>query len=76
MIVNIRKAVLNDVESLSQLFDSYRIFYRKNSNINEAKYFLTQRIENNESEIFIAENEEGVLSGFVQFYILFFLPLI
>lgn len=65
-----RKAQLADVQQLSELFDQYRIFYHKDSDIPAAEKFLTERIENNDSEIFVAENE-GRLVGFVQLYPLF-----
>lgn len=65
-----RKAQLADVQQLAELFDQYRIFYHKDSDIPAAKKFLTERIENNDSEIFVAENE-GKLVGFVQLYPLF-----
>ncbi len=67
----VRKADIKDIEQLSKLFDEYRVFYKKESNLNEAKLFLTDRITNKESEIFVAENEEKILMGFVQLYPLF-----
>lgn len=65
-----RKAQLADVQQLAELFDQYRIFYHKDSDIPAAEKFLTERIENNDSEIFVAENEERLV-GFVQLYPLF-----
>ncbi|UZT99574.1 GNAT family N-acetyltransferase [Chryseobacterium fluminis] len=67
---NIRKATLQDIPQLAELFDQYRIFYHKDSDISAAEQFLTDRIENKDSEIFIAEND-GKLVGFVQLYPLF-----
>ncbi|MCF2218120.1 GNAT family N-acetyltransferase [Chryseobacterium sp. PS-8] len=65
-----RKAQLADVQQLAELFDQYRIFYHKDSDIPAAEKFLTERIENRDSEIFVSENE-GRLIGFVQLYPLF-----
>ncbi len=65
-----RKATLEDIGQLSELFDQYRIFYHKDSDIPGAEKFLTERIENRDSEIFVAEHE-GKLVGFVQLYPLF-----
>lgn len=65
-----RKVQLADVQQLAELFDQYRIFYHKDSDIPAAENFLTERIENRDSEIFVAENE-GKLVGFVQLYPLF-----
>lgn len=65
-----RKATLQDIGHLSELFDQYRIFYHKDSDIPNAEKFLTERIENRDSEIFVAEHV-GKLVGFVQLYPLF-----
>lgn len=65
-----RKAAIQDLPQLSELFDQYRVFYHKESDIPAAENFLKQRIENKDSEIFVAENE-GKLTGFVQLYPLF-----
>lgn len=65
-----RKVETKDVDQLAELFDQYRIFYHKDSDIYAAKNFLTERIENKDSEIFVAEND-GELVGFVQLYPLF-----
>jgi ribosomal protein S18 acetylase RimI-like enzyme len=67
---NTRKATIQDLPQLAELFDQYRIFYHKDSDINAAEKFLKERIENKDSEIFVAENE-GKLVGFVQLYPLF-----
>jgi ribosomal protein S18 acetylase RimI-like enzyme len=67
---NTRKATVQDLPQLAELFDQYRVFYHKGSDIPAAENFLKQRIENKDSEIFVAENE-GKLVGFVQLYPLF-----
>ncbi|KMQ67556.1 acetyltransferase [Chryseobacterium sp. FH2] len=67
---NIRKAVIQDLHQLAELFDQYRIFYLKDSDISAAGNFLKERIENRDSEIFVAESN-GELVGFVQLYPLF-----
>lgn len=65
-----RKAEIQDVKQLAELFDQYRIFYHKDSDIPEAEKFLTERLQSKDSEIFVAEND-GKLVGFVQLYPLF-----
>lgn len=65
-----RKAEIQDVKQLVELFDQYRIFYHKDSDIPAAEKFLTERLQNKDSEIFVAEND-GKLVGFVQLYPLF-----
>lgn len=67
---NTRKAETKDLEMLSQLFDEYRIFYHKESNINDAQVFLNERIAQQDSEIIVVE-ENQILVGFVQLYPLF-----
>jgi len=66
----IRKASLNDIGQLSRLFDAYRVFYKKDADVAGAKKFLSERIQNNESEIFVAEIDNSLV-GFVQLYPLF-----
>lgn len=65
---NIRLAVLNDTEPLSQLFDLYRQFYEQTADIALATQFITERINKRESVIFVAENETKQLIGFCQIY--------
>ena len=67
----VRKADTKDIEQLSKLFDEYRVFYRKDGDLNGAKVFLTDRMLNKESEIFVVENDEKNLMGFIQLYPIF-----
>ena len=67
---SIRKANLQDLAQLSQLFDEYRTFYHKSSDRSAAQQFLSERLENNDSEIFVAE-DGSQLVGFTQLYPLF-----
>jgi len=66
----IRRAHIADVSALSELFDAYRVWYRKESNLDEAKSFLTERITHNESVVYVAE-VNNKLVGFTQLYPLF-----
>ena len=67
---NTRKAIISDLPQLAELFDQYRIFYHKESDIPAVENFLQERIENKDSEIFVAE-ENDTLTGFVQLYPIF-----
>ena len=68
--MQVREAKLSDLKNLSVLFNSYRMFYGKESDIRVAEEFLRSRIENKDSKIFICEfNNE--LSGFIQLYPIF-----
>ena len=68
--MNIREAKKSDLDQLSILFDSYRVFYGKESNIDISKNFLESRLSNKDSEVFICEFN-NILIGFVQLYPLF-----
>ena len=63
----IQKATLNELHSLCELFDLYRVFYEQPSNLKGAKEFLRERLVNEESVVFIALDEDDSL-GFVQLY--------
>lgn len=67
---NTKKATIQDLPQLAELFDQYRVFYHKESDIPASESFLKERIEKADSEIFVAEND-GKLVGFVQLYPLF-----
>lgn len=69
--MNIRKATTGDIEPLAGLFDQYRVFYRKEPDPEGCRKFLADRLNNSESEIFLAETPEGEAVGFVQLYPLF-----
>lgn len=70
-MTTIRKATINDINDLTVLFNAYRVFYKKDPDIEKAKLFLSARIENEESVIFVANDNENKLTGFVQLYPLF-----
>ncbi len=66
-----RKITITDIKKLSILFDNYRIFYEKESDLQGSEKFLFERTQNNDSEIFVAENNENDFVGFVQLYPIF-----
>ena len=68
--MKILEADILNLEKLTKLFDAYRVFYKKDSDLSEAESFLKERIENNESTIYVAE-EDGNLIGFTQLFPLF-----
>ena len=68
--MQVREAKLSDLKNLSVLFNLYRMFYGKESDIRVAEEFLKSRIENKDSKIFICEFNNK-LSGFVQLYPIF-----
>lgn len=66
--MKVREAVLSDVDDVAVLFDQYRGFYKKGSDLALAKYFIEERIGKKESIIFVAENDNGEIVGFAQLY--------
>jgi GNAT superfamily N-acetyltransferase len=69
-MTTIRKATLSELLPLSELFDLYRQFYEKPSDIEAGKEFLKERLEKDESVIYIAISDSKIV-GFVQLYPLF-----
>ncbi|MFD6440994.1 GNAT family N-acetyltransferase [Peribacillus sp. NPDC060186] len=65
--MSINKATLNELDTLTELFDLYRVFYEQTSNPEGAREFLKERLTNEESVIFMAYDEENPI-GFVQLY--------
>ena len=63
-----KQATINNLEELAPLFDAYRQFYDKKSDIKAAEKFLEARIVNDESVIYLAFNEDEKAVGFVQLY--------
>ena len=67
--MQILKANIDHVDLVVPLFDSYRQFYDQKSDPESVMDFLSQRLNRNESVIFVALDEEknqGI--GFVQLY--------
>ncbi len=67
----IRKIDYSEYKLVTNLFNNYRMFYKQKSDIELAESFIKERLENNESVIFVAltGNEGGLLSvGFTQLY--------
>lgn len=70
MLLQIKKAAVEDVTALSELFNSYGVFYKQSSDINAAGNFLSERLQRNESVIFMAALD-GAAIGFCQLYPIF-----
>ena len=69
-MTTIREATLADVSLLAPLFDAYRQFYERPTDLELSRAFLADRLERGESVVFLAE-EDGMGLGFVQLYPLF-----
>ena len=65
--MKIVRACVEHVEDVARLFDLYRQFYDCTPDLELARKFIRERIENSESTVFLALERENPL-GFVQLY--------
>lgn len=63
-----RRANIADINKVAPLFDAYRQFYEQEPNLEFAQEFISARLNNDESIIFIAEDETQNALGFCQIY--------
>ncbi|WP_166926347.1 GNAT family N-acetyltransferase [Flavobacterium poyangense] len=70
-MTKIRKATIEDLKLAVALFDQYRVFYENESDKEKAEKFISERLQLNDSQIFVAETNNQDLVGFVQLYPLF-----
>ena len=68
MKIKIIKAEQKHIKEVGILFDLYRQFYKYESNLIESTNYIKDRINNNESTIFIAISDANEAIGFVQLY--------
>jgi ribosomal protein S18 acetylase RimI-like enzyme len=68
MDFKIIKAEEKHIEKIGILFNLYRQFYKYESNLIKSTNYIKDRINNNESIIFIAINDANEAIGFVQLY--------
>jgi len=62
------QAEIEHLREVSRLFNLYRIFYKEKDDLDSAKQFIKQRLENGDSTIFVSINDDASLNGFVQLY--------
>ena len=62
------EANIKHLDEVARLFNLYRIFYKQPDDLERAHQFIKSRMEMKESIIFISNNADGTLSGFVQLY--------
>jgi GNAT superfamily N-acetyltransferase len=65
--ITVRQAVFTDLGNLAELFDQYRVFQGKQSDLPAARAFLQARFDHGESVVFMA-HEDSVPLGFAQLY--------
>lgn len=69
-MIKIIKGTKENLDLVVPLFDQYRIFYKQESDKKAARAFLEQRINNDESIIFLAFFD-NIPVGFTQLYPMF-----
>ncbi|MDG2391140.1 MAG: GNAT family N-acetyltransferase [Planctomycetaceae bacterium] len=67
MTLQVSTLTLEQVDVVVPLFDNYRQFYGQPSNTDGVRTFLSQRLKNGESVIFLAKRN-GEACGFTQLY--------
>jgi ribosomal protein S18 acetylase RimI-like enzyme len=68
--VQVWRATLADIEAIAPLFDAYRQFYHQPPDLDGARAYLAERLERDESVVFLAR-VDGVPAGFTQLYPIF-----
>lgn len=68
MPTQIHQATISDLHQVAPLFDSYRQFYEKPSDLEAARVFLSERFKNDQSIIFLANTISGEAVGFTQLF--------
>jgi ribosomal protein S18 acetylase RimI-like enzyme len=68
METNVRRADMADLDGIALLFDLYRQFYRQPPDLPLARKFVSDRLLNNESVIFLASSGTQAAVGFTQVY--------
>jgi GNAT superfamily N-acetyltransferase len=68
MPMQIHQATISDLHQVAPLFDSYRQFYEKPSDLEAARVFLSERFKNDQSIIFLANTISGEAVGFTQLF--------
>lgn len=71
MSFQVRQATVHDLDVLAPLFDGYRQFYGKPSDLAGARAFLGARFAHHQSLILLAHDAQGAGWGFTQLYPLF-----
>lgn len=65
--LKIYQATIEDLEGISHLFNGYRMFYQQTSDLEGAKTYIKNRLENKDSIIFVVKDKQEYL-GFTQLY--------
>ncbi len=67
MSVLVRRATVADADPIATLFNLYRVFYQQPSDESLARRFIGERLQRDESVVFLAE-VDGNAAGFTQLF--------
>ena len=67
-MTKIIKAENKHLDELGRLFNLYRIFYEEDDDLEKASKYISARFNDGDSMIYVAENGDQELAGFVQLY--------
>ncbi len=65
--MNVRRAVLADIESLLPLVQAYRVFYKQQPDPQRERAFIEAHVRDGTSVLYLAE-ADGVAAGFMQLF--------
>ena len=68
MDITLKKAGIEDLDSLVNLFNQYMIFYKQPSNEEKYKSYLNDRLKNREATVYMALDPDNYPAGFVLNY--------
>jgi len=63
----VKRIAVNELALVTGLFNSYRMFYKQASDMALAENFISERLSNNESVVFVAMDGDKPV-GFTQLY--------
>ncbi len=66
--LSVRRATTADVAAVARLFNGYRQFYQQGSDLALCERFIGERLAQDQSVIFLAEDAGGEPIGFTQLY--------
>ncbi|MBK7870129.1 MAG: GNAT family N-acetyltransferase [Saprospiraceae bacterium] len=70
-MITILQAQTEHLDALTSLFDAYRVWYKKPSDLEGAKIFLAGLMERGDAIAYLAQAENGEFAGFTQLYPLY-----
>jgi len=69
--MNILRAGIEHLEDVTPLFDLYRQFYEQAPDLDSCRAYLKERLEADESIVFLVRSDDGQAIGFTQLYATF-----